>query len=816
MNNLERDIVPLFDEIAVALVMAEPGNISAMKDLQGKIVSFSKQIANSDFLNPLATDVEKATALIGKLVLKKSKNLTKDYKAFTDNISEIQRVLHGLKLDAHRVERGNELDTNVPSEIDSPSVDIDERIADENILKDFLSRQDSILEEMEQNILSIEKYDDTASSKLKRLLHTLKGEAGVLGLDGLERVCHACEEYINSAPYLISVDALLMVKDWFEGFFSECSGGNVVNQNSDVIVSLLKDFTDCASHEDDEAPDTVETSPENHVDTPFVSENSTLLKDFICEATEHLDASEEHLLFLETNPKDNERLNNVFRCFHTIKGLAGFLGLKEIDELAHNTENLLDNARKGVILLQHSSIERVFKALDKMRAHINKLSKNSSVEKDSSHYEDRELASQVDHTINSLHKKDKKTKLNQYTNGTLKVDTTRLDKLVDAIGEMAIAASMVCQDKEILRVASPRTARNLSHLEKITRELQNIGMSMRMVPIRSTFQKMARLVRDLAKSSGKQIEFSMDGEDTELDRSVVEKIGDPLIHLVRNAVDHGVEDSVEERHRHGKPSIGSVSLRAFHKGGNINIEIEDDGKGLDREAIIAKARRMGILHDADSLTDHDVNNLIFHPGFSTAQKVTSISGRGVGMDVVRQSILGLRGQIDIDSVLKKGTKFSMRLPLTLAVIDGLVVVVGTERYVIPTLSVVTSLRITQTDILTALNRSEMFFLQDMLHPLFRLNRLFGIPNAKELMEDGLIVVVEDSGKRIGLFVDELLGKQQVVIKSLGDAIQGMAGVSGGAIMPDGRVGLILDVAGVINMESADERGGINLKLNMVN
>ncbi|MFA6244982.1 MAG: chemotaxis protein CheA, partial [Candidatus Hydrogenedentales bacterium] len=381
----------------------------------------------------------------------------------------------------------------------------------------------------------------------------------------------------------------------------------------------------------------------------------------------------------------------------------------------------------------------------------------------------------------------------------VKVDAERLDRLIDLIGELVIAESMVCQAPEILENASPSMIRQINRLDKITRELQEIGTALRMVPVKATFQKMARLVRDLARKADKQIEFVMTGDDTELDKTVVDKIGDPLVHIVRNAVDHGIESTKDERIAAGKGAIARIELRAFHKGGSIHIEVQDDGRGLDKDRILAKARERGIISETDVLSDEDTWALIFEPGFSTATTVTDVSGRGVGMDVVHRNIELLRGQVDIKSEKGKGATFSIRLPLTLAIIDGMVVRVGTERYIIPTLAVVRSIRPQPGDLLTVVQRGVMLKLQGELIPVFVLRELFNVGNGIQANQSNLIVIVEDEGRRMGLIVDDLLGKQQTVIKSLGETMRGLPGIAGAAIMSDGNVGLILDVASLIRM-----------------
>jgi two-component system chemotaxis sensor kinase CheA len=379
----------------------------------------------------------------------------------------------------------------------------------------------------------------------------------------------------------------------------------------------------------------------------------------------------------------------------------------------------------------------------------------------------------------------------------VKVDSDRLDRLVDLIGELVIAESMVSQASDLRQAMGAQSLRHINQVDKITRALQEMGTSLRMVPVRSTFQKMARLVRDVAKKAGKGVDFVTLGDDTELDKSVVDKIGDPLVHMIRNAVDHGLE-TPDERLRLGKPAMGRVELRAFHKGGGIYIEIEDDGRGLNREAILAKAVERGLIRENDNLSDREVWDLIFQPGFSTAKQITDVSGRGVGMDVVKRNIDALRGRVDVRSEWGVGTVISVRLPLTMAIIDGMVVGIGAERYVVPTLSIVRSIRPEPEQITTVAGRGELLNLDGSLLPIFRLSRLFQSEAAKNLT-DGIVVVAENDGRQIGLAVDTLLGQQQIVIKPLGEGLKHAPGIVGGAVMPDGEVGLILDVAGLLTM-----------------
>ena len=381
------------------------------------------------------------------------------------------------------------------------------------------------------------------------------------------------------------------------------------------------------------------------------------------------------------------------------------------------------------------------------------------------------------------------------------MDTGKLDSLIDLVGELVISESMVVQDPDLLMLPSRHLARNLAQLRRITSELQRTAMSLRMVPIRATFQKMTRLVRDLAAAQHKQVQLVFNGEDTELDRNIVEELGDPLVHMIRNSADHGIE-MPDARVARGKSALGTIQLRAFHQGGNIVIQIKDDGAGLNKERILAKAIEKGIVKPGETLPDKEIFALIFAAGFSTAEKITDISGRGVGMDVVRRNIEKLRGKIDIESVTGQGTTFSIFLPLTLAIIDGMIVSVGSERYIIPTLAVRESFRPKAAMISTVHERGELVNVRGRLSPLLRLHQYFEQTPKFTDPTQAIVIVVEAGSQTRCLMVDELIGKQEVVIKSLGGALKKNAALAGGAVLGDGRVGLILNIDGLVKLNAA--------------
>lgn len=385
-------------------------------------------------------------------------------------------------------------------------------------------------------------------------------------------------------------------------------------------------------------------------------------------------------------------------------------------------------------------------------------------------------------------------------NSSIRVGIDKIDELINMVGELVITQSMLSLLGEDFSLDKlEKLQGGLSQLERHTRELQESVMMIRMLPISFSFSRFPRLVRDLSASLGKKIELIMSGENTEIDKTLIEKIGDPLVHLVRNSIDHGIEKPAD-RLAAGKPETGTIRLNAYHKGGNIVIEIVDDGKGIDPEFIFNKAVEKGLIHENAKLSRAQVLDLIFQPGFSTASQVSDISGRGVGMDVVRKNILSLGGAVEIQSEIGMGSTFTIRLPLTLAILDGQTVSVGSETYIIPLISIIESIQIRSNMINRVAGRGETFRLREEYIPIVRLSNVFNIADARaSKLEDGLLVVVEADGKHCGLFVDDLLGQQQVVIKSLEQNYERVDGISGATILGDGSVALILDIPGLLRM-----------------
>lgn len=382
---------------------------------------------------------------------------------------------------------------------------------------------------------------------------------------------------------------------------------------------------------------------------------------------------------------------------------------------------------------------------------------------------------------------------------SIRVDTGKIDKLINLVGELVITQSMLSDLSSRFEMGQIAVLlERIAQLERNTREIQERVMGIRMLPIGSTFSRFPRLVRDLSGKAGKKIQLLLSGEETELDKTVIESIGDPLTHLVRNSADHGLEPP-DERLAAGKSEQGTIHLNAFHEGGSICITVEDDGRGLNRDRILAKAVKQGLVTENDKLSDDQIWALIFRPGFSTAEKVTDVSGRGVGMDVVKRNIDGLGGTVSIKTVTGKGTTFTLKLPLTLAIIEGMTVRVGTDTYIVPLLSILESIQPQKESLKTVVGKGELVNVRETYLPMIRLYEVFALQPEHTEPIKAILLILETEGERVAVMVDEIIGQQQVVIKSMEQNFRKVEGVAGATILGDGTVGFILDVRGLLNI-----------------
>jgi two-component system chemotaxis sensor kinase CheA len=514
----------------------------------------------------------------------------------------------------------------------------------------------------------------------------------------------------------------------------------------------------------------------------------------------------------------SESLTAAYRALHSLKGNAGFMGFADIERLTHRMETALDSMRSGEIPPDADNVGILLSLLDVLRQ-----AARSAAEEEREDIENCEVYVELlEDSMPALRQvadsppvaaaevrsagdggqspgETAATKsAPRRTRQDVRVDIAKLDALVNLVGELVIAEAMVTRHPHVAEAAIEGLDRAVHMLRRVSSDLQDVAMSTRMVPLTATFRKMIRLVHDLAGKAGKQIELQLLGEETEVDKTVIEQITDPLIHIVRNAADHGIE-APDERRAAGKGEQAMITIEGRHEGGEVWILITDDGRGLDRQKILRKAKENGLVAgEAEEWPDSRVFRLIFEPGFSTAEQVTDISGRGVGMDVVKKNLERLNGKIDVRSAPGRGSTFVMRIPLTMAIIEGMLVRVGSARYTVPMLAIRESFRPEPGWITTTPDGQEAVRLREDFYPVLRLHERFAKPPDSPRLEDGILVLVEGEQQTIALFVDEILGQQETVIKGLSQFLVDSEGVSGCTILGDGEVSLILDIAGLVS------------------
>lgn len=568
-----------------------------------------------------------------------------------------------------------------------------------------------------------------------------------------------------------------------------------------------------------------------------------IINDFIAESTEALDSLDQKFIELEKRPDDTTLLNDIFRSAHTIKGAAGFLGFQQMVEVTHVTEDVLNKLRKGEMKVDPAVMDAILQAIDLIKVLLaNIKEKNGKVEdieptknllksildggsadqikSESPTAAAAEEAPAAADTLTDAPEVDKQSpkpsaseeqarpqaKADDAAHAkeqSIRVDIDRLDSVMNLAGELVLSrnrlmrlGTKLSEDDSNSEIGSSMNEA-IAQLDLVTTDLQLAVMKMRMQPIAKVFNKFPRMVRDLARQSSKELELLISGEETELDKTVIEEIGDPLVHLIRNAVDHGME-TPEERVAKGKPRCGTVALSAYQEGRNIIVSVSDDGKGIDPEAIKRSAVEKGLVsrEEADRLSRKDALALIFIPGFSTAKEVSSISGRGVGMDVVKTNISRINGTISIESEVGKGTNIIFRLPLTLAIIQALTVEANGEVYGIPLSTVIENIRVTAEDIKTV-DGQEVIHIRDRVFPVVRLGSLVSNDFSMRQSDWKYIVIIGIGDRKFGLLVDGLHGQEEIVMKSMGEYLKGTEGIAGACITGDGNVILILDVAGLL-------------------
>lgn len=541
---------------------------------------------------------------------------------------------------------------------------------------------------------------------------------------------------------------------------------------------------------------------------------------FFEEAGERLAELEDGLMRLETDSQDPELINLVFRAAHSIKGTGAALGFSEVASFTHHLETVLDEMRQERLEVSSARIELLLQATDALGSLIESSKDGTSPNSDidsivdalqadlKSEPSSRERPSEVEDSFAIFEDSSPSPTAQAADHGvakstnthsdSIRVNVSKIEELINLVGELVIANSMVQQSYGSQENNAVHLREALGGMDRTTRQLQERVMAVRLVPIASLFRRFPRIVRDLSAFVGKDVSLDISGHETELDKQVIEEIGDPLTHLLRNAVDHGLE-TPEDRIAAGKPATGRVSLRAFHEGGNVIIEIEDDGRGINTARVREKGIAQGFISAEDNLSEERIHELILLPGFSTAQQVTSISGRGVGMDVVKQNVEALNGTIGIRSRPGLGATFSIRLPLTMAIMDGLALRLQDAVYILPMLSVIESIRPTRKQLMSTATGKQLVIVRGEPLPLLDLAQLFNASTSLESPCDGLVVIVEHQGNRFGIVVEELIGQLQVVMKSLEANYERVEGLSGATILGDGRIAMILDIAGLLRL-----------------
>lgn len=738
---------------------------------------------------------------------------------------------------------------------------------DREMIQGFVADGYELLDELEPNLIELQKSCEGGGStdieKLNavfRLFHSLKGAAGFFNLHNVTTVTHEAETLLNllrEGKIVLTpprTDALCRACDFMRTLLAAIEENGNDHGFEDAARQQVQQLAAAAAADgvpfvSEPAVAAAPPPREQPEPKPEVSITVTpeMVQGFIQEADELLESAEQSLLALEKADDKIEHLQTAFRGIHSFKGNCGFMGYADLERLSHAMENVLDGMRDGSLSADGRNTGIVMRSLDALKNGVADLSQGGTgaiqgielmVELLADLAAKREKAGAqppkigellIERGQTSAAAVDKALSLQDKPLGEMlvdmgevskeavekaladqekqvgkkivrrdiRVDLDKLDLLMDLVGEMVIAQMMVIHNPDLKGREIENFDKAAHHLQRISSDLQDVALSIRMVPLSATFRKMIRLAHDLSLKFSKKVKLELKGEETEVDKTVIEHISDPLVHIIRNAIDHGIE-SPEKRIAAGKDETGQIVLEARHDGGEVVILIKDDGAGLRRDKILRKGIERGlVLGNGEGMRDEEVYNLIFEPGFSTAEVVTDVSGRGVGMDVVRRNLEKIKGRVDITSTPGAGTTFVLRIPLTLAIIEGMLVRTGSSKYIIPLLSIVESFRPEPEHITVMPDGTEMVKVRKNLIQVARLHKLYNVQPDTEKLHEGILIIVESQHEQICLFVDEVIGQMQTVIKGLPGYMGDVQGLSGCSIMGDGEVCLILDVGSLI-------------------
>lgn len=668
--------------------------------------------------------------------------------------------------------------------------------SNDSMMDIFIFETSQLIEKLEESILTSEKsscYTQTAINEIFRIMHTIKGSSAMMMLDNISTLAHSMEdlfyilreEKVHEYDCSTLSDIVFECIDFIKIEVEKLRNGDDADGDGQTLIANIKEFISSLKQglsvsPSDNKKETADDTKQQYYISPEKA-HSSIQKDLYKAV----------IVFEEGCGMENI---HAFSVVHRLKNVAEILEYEPKDifdndgsadlikkqgfKIIFKTDCKYDNIHE--ILMKTVFLKEL--ELDKLESEneLTKISKQDSISK----------GMEEDSRVTSAHQ------------SIISVNVAKLDKLMDLVGEMVIAEAMVVQNPDLKGLELDNFQKAARQLNKITNEIQDMVMSIRMVSLSTTFHKMHRLVRDMCKKLGKKVELEIIGEDTEVDKNIIEHISDPLMHLVRNAIDHGIE-LPKDRAAKGKSEAGTITLEAKNAGSDVLIIVKDDGKGLSREKILRKAMdNKLILKPESDMTDKEVYNLIFLPGFSTKEDVSEFSGRGVGMDVVVKNIEAVGGSISIDSSPEKGTMITLKIPLTLAIIDGMNVRVGKSCYTIPTISIKESFRPKEENIITDPDGNEMIMVRGQCYPILRLHEIYNVKTDIKSFFEGIIVMVEQDGKYICIFADELLGQQQVVVKALPNYIKRfkkITGLAGCTLLGDGSISLILDIGGLTHL-----------------
>lgn len=697
-------------------------------------------------------------------------------------------------------------------------------MGDAEILAVFIDEAREIIQNLESDIVKLEEDsgNEETINRVFRYFHTLKGSSGIAGVTSVYEFTHRLENLLDDvrggdlAVTDKFIDLILDSIDWVKG---EINLDEEIPENQDEIrANLLEQINRFkGSDESDIAPLVKQPVVKGISTNRFYRVKITLREDIFLFGIDPMLLIEDLLAmgdmvsktvdrsgippFEKMDPeacyiswdiiiKSRKSVDEIRNVFLFVLDDDNNISIEDVTDMFSETESgdiLTEEVRIGDLLVQKGIISE--EALDEV---ISIQDDRKQLLGDIVVKQGLATEKQVTEALQEQEKINKKIETS-----TIRVDTIKLDNLMNLLGEIVIGQSSLTRVSEEMEDEIGTRIKNAIHsVDRVTREFQEQIMAIRMIPVGPTFEQFRRFVRDSARSMGKEISLAIEGGETELDKTVIEKIGDPLKHMIRNAIDHGIED-IKIREKAGKPASGNITLRAFHQEGNVFIEIIDDGGGISIDRVRKKAESLGLIKPDDEVSKEKLLTFLFNPGFSTADKVGDLSGRGVGMDVVKTNIESLRGNVEIRSEEGRGTIVRIKLPLTLAIIDGMLVSIGKYIYIIPLLSVLESIRPKKEELKTIEGKGEVILVRGEYVSLIRLYEVFGIEAERHDPSEGLVVIVESGTTRVGLLIDDLLGQQQIVIKSLDDFISTTRAVSGAAILGDGKVALIIDIFGLV-------------------